>query len=384
MILHMDMDAFFAAVEQRDNPQLRGKPLVVGGTSRRSVVATASYEARKWGIHSAMPMFQALERCPGLIVIRPDKSKYHRISLGIMALLKEFTPLVEPVSIDEAFLDITGCHRLWGSPETIASSIQKRIADHFHLTCSIGGASLKFLAKIASDIHKPNGITIIPEENTRTFIQAVRIHKVPGVGKNAMVKMRLMGIETLGDVCRFSTAILEKKLGKLGIRLAELSRGVDPSQVIVKEKRKSISSEITLDMDILDDKKIKKELLRRAQVVGHDLRQRSLFAATIFIKFKFFDFSQVTRQVRTDPPVCASSDIYNAAVALADNLRNEKPIRLIGVGVSSLTSTRPITQLDLFQTTDRRQNKWEKVDTAVDAIAQKFGNGIVIKATLGE
>ncbi len=384
MILHMDMDAFFAAVEQRDNPQFRGKPLVVGGASRRSVVATASYEARQWGIHSAMPMFQALERCPHLMVITPNKPKYHCISLDIMALLKEFSPRVEPVSIDEAFLDITGCHRLWGPPETIARSIQRRIAERFDLTCSLGGAPLKFLAKIASDMNKPNGITIIHEKETSAFIKELKINKVSGVGKNAMVKMKLMGIETLGDICRFDTELLEKKFGKLGIRLAELSRGIDLSQVVTEEKRKSISSEITLDMDITDGKKIKKELLRHAQVVGHDLRHRSLFASIVFIKFKFSDFSQVTRQIKVDPPVCASSAIYEAAVALAENFEIAKPIRLIGLGVSSLTSTRPTTQMDLFQAMEHQPDKWEKVDNAVDAIAKKFGNGIVIKATLGE
>ena len=252
MILHMDMDAFFASVEQRDNPFLKGKPIAVGGISNRSVVATASYEARKLGIHSAMPMFQALERCPDLIVVKPDKKKYRKISRAIMELLTEYTPRVEPVSIDEAFLDVTGCHRISGDAETIAHSIKIRMVDRFDLTCSLGAAPLKFLAKIASDMNKPNGITIIHEQETQAFINRLAIHKVPGVGKNAMGKMKLLGIETLGDVRRFKTELLVGKFGKFGLRLAELSRGIDESQVAVEEKRKSISSESTLDGDITD------------------------------------------------------------------------------------------------------------------------------------
>jgi DNA polymerase-4 len=380
----MDMDAFFASVEQRDNPLLKGKPIAVGGTSNRSVVATASYEARKLGIHSAMPMFQALERCPNLIVVKPDKKKYRNISLAIMELLTEYTPCVEPVSIDEAFLDVTGCNRISGNPETIAQSIKIRMVDRFDLTCSLGVAPLKFLAKIASDMNKPNGITIIHEQDTQAFINGLAINKIPGVGKNAMGKMKLLGIETLGDVRRLNTELLMGKFGKFGLRLAELSRGIDRSQVVVEEKRKSISSESTLDMDITDGERIKKELLGHAQIVGHDLRQRGLFAATIFIKFKFSDFSQMTRQVKVDPPICASSAIYETAVTLAENFNIEKPIRLIGLGGSSLTKTRPSSQMDLFQTMDPPSDKWEKVDKTVDAITKKFGHGIVTKASLNE
>ena len=384
MILHVDMDAFFASVEQRDNPFLRGKPIAVGGTSNRSVVATASYEARKLGIHSAMPMFQALERCPDLIIVKPDKKKYKSISLSIMKLLREYTPCVEPVSIDEAFLDVTGCNRIFGPPETIAESIKTHMVEKMGLTCSLGVAPLKFLAKIASDMNKPNGITLIHKQDTQAFIHRLAIHKVPGVGKNAMAKMKLLGIETLGDVHRFKPELLVGKFGKFGLRLAELSRGIDGSQVVGGEKRKSISSESTLDMDITNGESIKKELLKHAQIVGHDLRKHHLFAATIFIKFKFSDFSQVTRQIKVDPPMCASAAIYETAMALAKNFNIEKPIRLIGLGGSSLTETRPHNQMDLFQTVAPPSDKWEKVDKTVDAITKKFGHGIVTKASLND
>ena len=382
MILHVDMDAFFASVEQRDTPFLRGKPIAVGGTSNRSVVATASYEARKLGIHSAMPMFQALERCPDLIIVKPDKKKYKQISLSIMELLREYTPCVEPVSIDEAFLDVTGCNRISGPPETIAQSIKTHMIKKVGLTCSLGVAPVKFLAKIASDMNKPNGITIIHRQDIQAFIHHLAIHKVPGVGKNAMDRMKLLGIETLGDVRRFKIELLVGKFGKFGLRLAELSRGIDESRVVMEEKRKSISSESTLDIDITSGESIKKELLRHAQIVGHDLRKHRLFAATIYIKFKFSDFSQVTRQIKVDPPMCASAAIYETAVALAKNFNIEKPIRLIGLGGSSLTETRPRNQMDLFQTVAPPSEKWEKVDKTVDAITKKFGHGIVTKASL--
>ncbi len=384
MILHVDMDAFFASVEQRDTPFLRGKPIAVGGTSNRSVVATASYEARELGIHSAMPMFQALKRCPGLIIVKPDKKKYKQISLSIMELLRQYTPCVEPVSIDEAFLDVTGCNRISGPPETIAQSIKTHMIKKVGLTCSLGVAPLKFLAKIASDMNKPNGITIIHKQDIQAFIHRLAIHKVSGVGKNAMDKMKFLGIETLGDVRRFKTELLVGKFGKFGLRLAELSRGIDGSQVVVGEKRKSISSESTLDMDITNGESIKKELLRHAQIVGQDLRKHRLFAATIFIKFKFSDFSQVTRQIKVDPPMCVSSVIYETAMALAKNFNIEKPIRLIGLGGSSLTETRPRNQMDLFQTVAPPSEKWEKVDKTMDAITKKFGHGIVTKASLNE
>lgn len=380
----MDMDAFFASVEQRDNPHLRGKPIVVGGASGRGVVSTASYEARKLGIHSAMPMFQALRRCPDLIVVPPDKKKYKNISLFIMELLKQYTPCVEPVSIDEAFLDVSGCTRLSGSPEAIAVSIQNRMVKQTGLTCSLGVAPMKFLAKIASDMNKPNGITVIHKHETRSFIHNLAIHKVPGVGKNAMEKMKLLGIETLGDVRRFKTQLLVKKFGKFGLRLSELSRGIDSSRVEVQEEKKSISSESTLDMDITDAESIKKELLKHAEIVGRDLRRHHFFAATVFIKLKFSDFSQVTRQVKVNPPTCASSVIYDMAVVLAKNFNITKPIRLIGLGGSGLTKEKPYSQLDLFQSTVPPTEKWEKVDKTVDAITKKFGHGIVTKASLNK
>lgn len=421
MILHIDMDAFFAAIEQRDTPSLKGKPLVVGGKSSRSVVATASYEARQYGIHSAMPMFQALQRCPDLIVVPPDKKRYRSVSSQIMQLFYEYTPVVEQVSIDEAFLDITGCEKVSGTPSMIAQKIQQRVAEACRLTCSIGGAPLKFLAKIASDMKKPNGITLIHQDQLHDFAMGIPITKIPGVGKKAMKQMNLMGIKTLGDINRFPKEVIARAFGKMGHRLLAFAQCRDSDTVGNSDPRKSVSSETTLPQDITQMDEIKKALLHHAQVVGRDLRQKGYVAATLSIKIKFADFSQITRQLKVSPPTNTSHVIYHHALKLMDKVTVKKGIRLMGVGASDLLTKEELShlpslriQLDLFEdlqkeTRQSRQKtnqdnmrqrnldgvleekenddtrmikKWEKIDQAVDRINTKFGRDIIGSATL--
>ena len=423
MILHIDMDAFFASVEQRDNPELKGKPLAVGGKSSRSVVATASYEARQFGIHSAMPMFQALRRCPDLIVVPPDKKKYRAVSSQIMQLIYDYTPVVEQVSIDEAYLDLTGCEKASGTPHEVAKTIQQRIIDQFQLTCSIGGAPLKFMAKIASDLRKPNGITLIHKDQLRDFAMRIAIKKIPGVGKKAMKQMNLMGIKTLGDIHRFPETVIVGAFGKMGHRLLEFAHCRDSATVGTNDPRKSVSSETTLHRDIIRMDEIKKALLHHAQVVGRDLRQKGYFAATLSIKIKFADFSQMTRQLKVDPPTCTSHVIYHHALKLMEKVSLTQGIRLIGVGSSDLLTKdeldhlpSPSVQLDLFDdipdalaATDQNREegkkrgrsplvsekpsgkeahrdgmaeKWERIDRTMDRINEKFGRAMVNKATL--
>jgi len=382
MIIHVDMDAFFASVEQRDHPELKGRPVVVGGNSRRSVVSTASYEARQFSIHSAMPMYQALEKCPDLIVIPGDKKKYARVSRQIMALFHRFTPLVDPISIDEAFLDITGCQRIFGSPETMAGLIKQRINEELSLTCSLGVAPLRFLAKIASDMNKPDGITIIPQEKARQFALDVAVEKVPGVGSVAMKQMRLLGIRKLGDILSLDRKIIANKFGRLGEKLVAFASCREEKQAETKETNRSISSEATLDWDTSDMETIKQQLLAHSQTVGREVRKQKLFAATVFIKFKFNDFSQTTRQTRVDPPVCSSRMIFHHALLLAAKTKKEKKVRLLGVGVSSFTSRKDPVQADLFTPNDPEPDKWETIDKTVDAISDKFGSSSVKKAGL--
>ncbi len=382
MILHIDMDAFFASIEQRDDPRLAGKPIVVGGHSRRSVVATASYEARCFGIHSAMPMFMALERCPHLVVVQSDKAKYAAVSSRIMEIFNDFTPVVEPVSIDEAYLDVTGCERIFGPPHNIAMVIKERIKKETRLTCSIGGAHLRFLAKVASDVNKPDGIFIIEQDQAQEFIATLEIKKIPGVGKRAMEQMEMLGIHTLGDVNRLSPAILQQKFGKFGNRLRNFAQGIDPSTVGADGQRKSISSESTLETDTSDMTFIKQQLLAHAQRVGRDLRRQELLAANVTIKLKFSDFTQITRQNKLTAPICSSSAIYREAVRLVEKTAMTKKIRLLGVGVSSFSDPGTPVQLDIFESTERKEEKWETVDKAVDKISSRFGNDIIKKATL--
>lgn len=383
MILHLDMDAFFAAVEQRDNPGLRNKPIVVCGHSKRAVVSTASYEARQFGIRSAMPLFQAKQRCRHLLVVPGNMKKYAATSRKIMEIMSRFTPLVEPVSIDEAYADITGCQSLFGPPETLARKIKRDIYDGLSLTCSIGIAPVKFLAKIASDMNKPNGLTLISPDQVDDVISQLPIGKVPGVGRRAMQQMEALQIRTLGDVKKFDPALLSRKFGKFGERLCQLSSGLDASRVEPGSARKSISSETTLSEDISDIRAARDILLAHARRVGRDLRRKNLVCRGVTIKIKFSDFSQITRSCKTRTPVCTSREIFTHAVGLLEKVAIKKKMRLLGVGVTHLSDSRTPVQMDLFQPQGEPvQKQWESVDRAVDSISEKFGNHIIAPAVL--
>jgi len=384
MILHIDMDAFFAAVEQRDNPALKNKPIIVAGNSGRSVVSTASYEARKFGIRSAMPVFLAKRKCADLIIVPGNMKKYKSDSKRIMDILSQFSPLVEPVSIDEAYVDISGCERLFGSSEAMARAIKKKIMTELSLTSSIGIAPIKFLSKIASDMNKPDGLTIITKSDAPHFLAALPVKKVPGVGSAAMKQMDTMNIQYLGDIKKFSLQILTQKFGKMGSHLLELSNGIDMSKVETDYTRKSISSETTLPKDMSDFETIKGIILDRSQKVGKELRENHFLCETIFIKLKFSDFSQVTRSRTLNTPVCSSAAIFNEALALYRKFELKKKIRLVGVGVTSLKDKNTPIQMQLIKDERLPEKQWESVDRAVDSIIEKFGHDIIKKATLNE
>lgn len=386
MICHIDMDAFFAAVEQRDHPELRGKPIAVAGTGNRAVVSTASYEARAFGVHSAMPVFRAKKQCPQLIIVPVHKGLYHEVSCRIMEILGRFSPLVEPVSIDEAYLDITGCQRLLGTPLQIARGIKEEIFRELSLTCSVGIAPVKFLAKIASDMKKPDGLTLISAEDVDHVIASLSIEKVPGVGHQTMERMKKMQVQTLGDIRKFSAEFLENQFGKWGLRLHGLARGMDTDPVVPLQERKSISSEATLDEDIVDGESVRNQLLAHSQEVGRDLRAFGQTCSHVSIKIKFFDFSQISRGHKLPCPVCSSEAIFEEACKLYKNLKITKKIRLIGVGVSRLQDGRKAIQQDLFQTGEQqREKQWKSVDTAIDSIGKKFGTSrSVVRASLAK
>ncbi len=378
------MDAFFAAVEQRDNPALKNKPVIVAGNSKRSVVSTASYEARKFGIRSAMPVFEAKQKCTGLIIVPGNMKKYINDSKRIMDILSRFSPLLEQVSIDEAFLDMTGCERLFGSPEEMAHAIKNKIWAELSLTSSIGIAPTKFLSKIASDLNKPDGLTIITNSEAPDFLYALPIKKVPGVGQAAMKQMDILKIQKLGDIKKYPIQILIQKFGKMGQRLLDLSSGIDVSKVETDHIRKSISSETTLGKDVSDFDTVKAIILERSETVGKDLRAEHLLCENVFIKLKFSDFSQVTRSKTLDFPICSSAAIFNEALALYRKIELKKKIRLIGVGVTSLKDKDTPIQMQLITEKRQPEKQWESVDKAVDSIMEKFGGNIIKKAALNE
>jgi DNA polymerase-4 len=300
-----------------------------------------------------------------------------------MAIISHFSPLLEQVSIDEAYLDITGCERLFGSFKNIAILIKNKINQQLDLTCSIGMSPIKFLSKIASDMHKPDGLTIIEQSQVKNFIFSLPIQKVPGIGKSSMKNMQLLQIKTLGDVQKYSLPLLTQKFGKMGQRLLELSNGRDTSRVETSYIRKSISSETTLSKDINDFQKAKNILLDRSQIVGKTLRKKNLFCENVYIKLKFSDFSQITRSRKLVSPICSSSAIFNEALFLYKKIKLKKKIRLIGVGVTALKDKNAPVQMLLIPDAPVKQKKqWESVDYAVDSIAQKFGTLIINKASL--
>jgi DNA polymerase IV len=370
------MDAFFAAIEVQNNSSLKGKPVIVGGTSRRSVVSTASYEARKFGIHSAMPLFKAKEKCPHGVFLPVRIDKYKMVSRKIMNLLHDFTPLVEQVSIDEAYLDITGTEHLFGCPKGIAKQIKKRIGEETGLTCSIGIAPNKFIAKIASDMNKPDGLTTILAGEVEKFLSILPVRKLPGVGKRMAEDLRHHNIKTVGDVKQFTRGQLFKDLGKFGSRLYDLANGRDDSAVAPRRETKSISSEETLEQNTTDFNYLKGLINCHADIVGHRLRAEGLKGKTITLKIKLEDLSEMSSSRTIRNPTYDSKVIRNYAVRQLIDYPLKKKVRLIGVAVSNLTLGNQELQMSLFVNGDKT-GKERKVDEAMDEIQGKFGGKII-------
>ena len=382
MILHVDMDAFYASVEELDNPDLQGKCVIVGGPSNRGVVSAANYLARSCGVHSAMPVFQARQKCPEAVFLPPRIERYKTLSQQVMSVLAEFSPLVEQVSIDEAYMDISGCERLLGTPAELGLQLKEKIKHTVQLTCSVGIAPNKFLAKIASDMDKPDGLFIIMPEDAALFIAQLPVRKVPGVGKTALRKLDRLGIKSLGDVSKYPEKALLKAFGKFGRRLIALAGGIDKSRVSPHTLRKSVSRERTFSTDTADKDLLKKYLLAHSQYVARDLRRINATARTITLKIKGADFKQVTRRSTLKAPIVSSKTIYQSAVALLDAYHIRTKVRLIGLGASGLMYAPKPMQMDLFNQIQEKATGWEQVDRAVDAITQKFGKDAVRRATL--
>ena len=371
-ILHVDMDAFYASVEQRDNPELRGKPVVVGGGSNRGVVAAASYEVRKFGVRSAMPMVDALRRCPDLIRVSPRMSHYQAVSKEIFAVFREFTPIVEGLSLDEAFLDVSASRKLHGSEVDIAKSIKRIIREKTKLAASVGVAENKLVAKIASDLDKPDGLTIITAQNCREKLDPLPVSVLPGIGRQTLTLLHNINIRSMADLRLAPDRDLESVFGRFAMRTRERASGIDNRPVVASREEKSISAEETYDVDLSDRGDMERELLRLSETTARRLRKSKLQAGTVQVKIRQSDFQTFTRQKSLQPPVNNTDQIYQVACNLLGTWLKKNSgtrIRLLGVGGSKLS---PAEQQDLF--TDEDTPAPGAVDRTVDDIRERFGN----------
>ena len=377
------MDAFYAAVEQRDNPSLRGLPVIVAGKAeKRGVVSAASYEARVFGVHSAMPTSQAQRLCPEGIFLPVRMDRYHEVSEQILALLTEFTPLVESLSLDESYLDVTGSEKLFGPPLKIAQEIKRRIYETTGLTASAGIAPNKFLAKIASDFKKPDGLVEIKPGEVEEFLQELPISKLGGVGKSTAEVLQSLGIFKVGQLANYPPALIEKKLGNFGLELVALSRGQDDRPVTPPAEPKSISQEKTFTPDLHHLAGMKKALLEQSERVGWELRKQRLKGSTVQLKVRYPDFILVTRRATLPSPTDQGMVIYQTAIKLLDKTEAlKKRARLLGVGVSNLRRPDAPEKLSLFHS---QPKKGERSTAAVDRIWEKFGPHAIQRASLLE
>ena len=381
-ILHLDMDAFYASVEVLDNPDLAGKPVIVGGSSKRGVVSAASYEARKFGVHSAQPIVTARRLCPQGIYLPVRMARYKAVSDRIFEIFHRYTPLVEPLSLDEAFLDVTGSTRLFGSPVKIAREIKQLVKKEIGLTVSAGVAPTKFLAKIASDLEKPDGLTVVAPDKVMEFLRPLPIKKMWGVGKTTHRTLTLMGVETIGDLAEVDPKVLARKFGLGGSQLAQLARGLDDRPVIPERAAKSIGAEETLMEDILSPAEAKKELLRLAVRVSRRLRKHAFLCRTVTLKVKYSDFKQVTRAETQSSATDEARDIYQAACRLLEETGvGLRPVRLLGISLSKLTMEGEEKQASFLADLEGPA-KGRELDRAVDKIMDKFGDKAILPATL--
>ncbi|MDE0546937.1 DNA polymerase IV [Microbacterium sp. C7(2022)] len=377
-ILHVDMDAFYASVEQVDDPSLIGKAIIIGAPESRSVVSSASYEARRYGVRAAMPVGQALRLCPHAIVVAPHFDRYLAFSSQVMDIFRDITPLVEPLSIDEAFLDVRGARRLWGSPREIAVGLRRRVHEETGLTCSIGVAATKHVAKMASTLSKPDGLLVIAERDTAAFLEPRPVRALWGVGPKAAEALERRGIHTVRDILDTPHSSLERAVGAaMASRLEQLCRGIDARSVETERAEKSIGHEETFLEDIADDIVLRTELRRLADRVGARLRDGGWEAQAVAVKVRFADFSTVSRSRVLAEPTAVGQRIGDAAHDLFGSLERLLPVRLIGVRAERLqpAGAAPLALWD-------EDAEWRRVEGAVDDATARFGRGVVTRAAL--
>lgn len=375
-ILHVDMDAFYAAVEVLDDPGLRGLPLIIGAPDGRSVVSSASYEARRYGVRAAMPVSQALRLCPSAKIVPPHFHRYQAVSRQVMAIFESITPLVEPLSVDEAFLDVRGVRRLWGSPAQIAQLVRERVSDEVGITCSVGVAATKHVAKMASTISKPNGMLVVAASDTQAFLDPRPVRAMWGVGPKAAEALEGRGIRTVRDIRTSSAEMLDRAVGPaLSARLAQLARGEDARAVETERIEKSIGHEETFDTDVSDRTYLRAELLRLADRVAARLRKAEWETSTVAIKVRFDDFRTVSRSQTLPEPTAVGQRIGEAAQTLFDQIERRDPVRLVGVRAEKL---RPAGGGGIGLWDD--DEDWRRVEGAVDDAVARFGSAMIGRA----
>lgn len=370
-IMHVDMDAFFASVEQKDNPELSGKPIIVGGNSERSVVATCSYEARKYGVHSAMSMMQAKKLCPNGIIVPVRMDRYKYISSVIMKIFHEVSPVVEQLSIDEAFLDLTGMEHIYQNPRHAGVTVKQRILQETGLTASVGIAPNKFLAKMASDLQKPDGLTIIAHAQAKDFIASFPVTKIFGIGAAAENLLGKYGIQTIDQLAQADQLILQRVFGKNWHSVQLLAQGVDNRPVTPDSLPKSIGREITLTEDLYSFSECCKVLMDLSEQTGFRLRKKGFSGRTLTVKVKFKDFKVHTKSITCENEICYDEEIYKLAVKLFKSVELNKGIRLLGITVSNLIYESPGI---LGYEEDKKLMQRNK---AIDILKCRFGENII-------
>jgi len=378
-ILHVDMDAFYASVEERDNPKLKGKAVVVG-MGKRGVVSAANYEARKFGIRAAMPIYKAKALAPHAVFIAPNMARYTEVSEQVMAIFRDVTPHVEPISLDEAFLDVTGARRLLGSGIEIADQIRKRVEKDLGITCSVGIAHNKFIAKIASGHCKPNGVLQVDPEKMLDFLHPLAANEIWGVGPKTNELLEKMGLFTIADIANTPRSTLIRVLGQAsGASLYELAWGRDYRDVITEHSEKSISASQTFDVDLYQPEEILKEFLRLTERSADRMRAKGLAANTISIKVRFADFKTISRSKTLDLPTTGTQEIFEVAKSLYLGLELDRVlVRLVGVSLDSLVENDDVKQMVLGE----RTSSWQQADRAIDRVKAKFGSGSLRPARL--
>ncbi|HEU4732151.1 MAG TPA: DNA polymerase IV [Kofleriaceae bacterium] len=381
-ILHVDLDAFYAAVEQRDDPALRGKPVLVGGSARRGVVASCSYEARRFGIQSAMPMAEALRRCPKAIVVRHRMERYAEASHAFFAILGDYSPEVEGLSLDEAFLDVTASERLLGDGETIGRAIKRRVREQLSLVASVGVAPIKLAAKIASDIDKPDGLRVVPPDQLLAFLHPLPVTRLWGVGETTREVLATMGLQTIGDVARYPEAALVARLGATaGHHLAALARGEDPREVVAERDPVSVGHQETFDDDVEDKGELSVILLDQADRVAARLRGAALRAHAVVLIIKYDDFRQITRRTTLPAPTSDGGVLARTAIELLARVaiepRKGGRVRLCGIAATQLESRDAPRQLGFDEAARARG---ERLGETIDKLAAKFGKAAIRRA----